>query len=394
MPEPANLGDRLTDIRKRRGLSQQALADASGVSLSTIRKLEQHQSPTARLATVQKLAMALRVTTTDILKRGDAPTNPEPAPAEWLPVRQAVELPPPTSAPDESPTLESVQAAAGQVRDLRAAAHLSDAAILLPHVMRDAEALGDQPGARDIRAYALQLAGSLLTQTHQYETATTALEQALAAAQDQHRAASIVGTMCWLHIRQGHLHEARTLATRWADDVEPRMSRASADDLAAWGQLLLSVAAAAVRDARTDEAKDALRLARGAAVMTGCELPLGARMDPWGPLTVAYKRSERHMVLDQPDKVLDIAADTEARTPAASRMLDGFNRHRLDVAAAHTRLRDYAQAVKVLTGIQARVPEWLAQQRYAQDVVQDVVARRRTLTTEMRQLADTVRLPL
>lgn len=394
MPDAISPGARLADIRKRRGLSQKDLATASGVSLSTIRKLEQEQVSTARLATVRKLAIALRVTTTDILKRGDTPSVPGPAPAEWVRVQQAVELPPPASPPSEPPTLESVRGAATAVQDLRASARLSEAALLLPLAVRDAEALGDSADARDARAYTLQLAGSMLTQTHQYEAAGVALRRALAAAQDQHRAASVVGTMCWLAVRQGCVDEARTLATRWADDVEPRVSRASADDLAAWGTLLLHLSAACVRDNRPEEAQDALQLAQGAAVMTGRELPLGQRMSPWGPLTVAYKNAERHMVLDHPDKVLKIAPSADARTTEVGRRQNSFNRHRLDVAAAHARMRDHTEAVAVLSDIQARVPEWLAQQRYAKDVLGEVVKRRRTLTPEMRRLADAIRMPM
>jgi transcriptional regulator with XRE-family HTH domain len=43
MPEHTDMhiGTRLREIRKRRGLTQKSLSEASGVSLSLIRKLEQ-----------------------------------------------------------------------------------------------------------------------------------------------------------------------------------------------------------------------------------------------------------------------------------------------------------------------------------------------------------------
>ncbi|WEV27408.1 helix-turn-helix transcriptional regulator [Streptomyces sp. 71268] len=395
MSESISMGATLCDIRKRRGLSQKALSEASGVSLSLIRKLEQEQLDHTRLETAHKLAAALRVPTTHLLDRRESPegADPDASPdAEvWAPVRHAVERPP-TDAATEAPTLEGVQAAADAVGAARATNQLATAATLLPPALRDAEALGDE--GRGVHAYVLQLAGSLLTQTRQYDAAETALRRALDAAQGQHRSASIAATMCWLAIRQGKLTQARTLATRWADDIEPRVSRATPEDLAAWGALLLHLAAACVRDNRPGEAADALRFAQAAAVMTGHELPVGRRMASWGPLTVAYKRAERHMIVDRPDKVLEIAEGTEAHTSDAGRVQNGFNRHQLDVAAAHIRMRHHAQAVKVLSGVHARVPEWLAQQRYAKDILSDVVKRRRTLTPEMRRLADTVGLPL
>ncbi len=138
------------------------------------------------------------------------------------------------------------------------------------------------------------------------------------------------------------------------------MSRATAGDLAAWGGLLLHLASACARDNRPGEAGDALRFAQAAAVMTGHELPVRRRMGAWGPLTVTYKRAEQHMIVDRPDKVLEIAGGTEAHTSDAGRVQNGFNRHQLDVATAHVRMRHHAQAVKVLSEVHARVPEWLA----------------------------------
>ncbi|MGW3007803.1 hypothetical protein ACWC9R_03045 [Streptomyces sp. NPDC001219] len=185
------------------------------------------------------------------------------------------------------------------------------------------------------------------------------------------------------------LRAARELATRWADDVEPRMSRATPEELAAWGWLLLQASAANLRDNRRGEAEDTMRLARSVAVMTGRELPRGrGRLTTWGPATVGYKAAERHIVLDQPDKVL--AAVTVGSQAASTE----YHRHRLDVAKAHVLVRQYGEAVDTLTGIHEAAPEWLASQRYAQDILGGVVEKRRTLTPQMRALADALSVPL
>jgi hypothetical protein len=57
-------------------------------------------------------------------------------------------------------------------------------------------------------------------------------------------------------------------------------------------------------------------------------------------------------------------------------------------------MRQYAEGIAVLQEIQVSAPEWLVHQRYARDILGRVVQRRRTLTPEMRALADAVRLPL
>ncbi len=48
----------------------------------------------------------------------------------------------------------------------------------------------------------------------------------------------------------------------------------------------------------------------------------------------------------------------------------------------------------VLEGLREDSPAWLARQREARYVMGDIVNRRRTLTDQMRDLADAVTLPL
>ncbi|MFJ2111000.1 helix-turn-helix domain-containing protein [Streptomyces sp. NPDC087850] len=49
-------GKKVKDARKRSGLTQRQLAEASGVSVSTIRKLEQGERSGARMETLHALA--------------------------------------------------------------------------------------------------------------------------------------------------------------------------------------------------------------------------------------------------------------------------------------------------------------------------------------------------
>ncbi|WJV47657.1 helix-turn-helix domain-containing protein [Streptomyces flavofungini] len=389
MPETTDIGPKLRDLRKRRGMSQRDLAAASGVSLSTISKLEQGATTgDVRLETAHRLAAALRVTTTRLLRR--EPASPGPAPGAWLPLQQALESPP--AQPDEDISVQPITAGLSAVRAAYFGNRLHDLVALAVPLLRDADALDDGPDARALRAHLLQIAGSVLTQVHAYESAEAALSRALDASPDRLRAASIVTTWVWLLMRQGRLDDAREMAIRWADDLEPRVSRATPEDLAAWGWVLLQLSAACLRDGRKGEAADALRLAQSAAVLTGRELPRGhERLATWGPLTVAYKRAERDIVLDRPDQVLKAAERLSASGPADS---TEHHRHRLDVARAHVQMRQHGEAVGVLREVHEVAPEWLVQQRYAQDILGQVVERRRTLTPEMRELVDALGTPV
>ncbi|MCZ1006122.1 helix-turn-helix domain-containing protein [Streptomyces lydicus] len=387
MPEHADMhiGDRLRTVRKRRGLTQRELATASGVSVSLIRQLEQGAVDGTRMETAHKLAITLRVDTSSLLERDD--TTRTEAGEPWRPLRLAVQVAPVASA--EEPTVQGVRALLPDVRRAYFGNRLAELSTLLAPALRDADALGDSAPARGLRAHLLQITGSVLTQVRQFDAAETALHRALDDAPDRLRAAAVITTWSWLLVRQGKLREARELATRWADDVEPRMSRATPEELAAWGWLLLQASAANLRDNRRGEAEDTMRLALSVAVMTGRELPRGRdRLTTWGPATVGYKAAERHIVLDRPDKVLAMA---KKGSQAAS---TEYHRHRLDVAKAHVLVRQYGKAVDTLASIHDAAPEWLAGQRYAQDILGDVVERRRTLTSQMRQLADALSVPL
>jgi hypothetical protein len=50
--------------------------------------------------------------------------------------------------------------------------------------------------------------------------------------------------------------------------------------------------------------------------------------------------------------------------------------------------------MEVLRGLQEDVPEWLAQQRYARDILRRITDQRRVLTRDMQDLADAICLPL
>jgi transcriptional regulator with XRE-family HTH domain len=379
-------------VRKRRGLSQRELSEASGVSVSTIRKLEQGERETARLETLRKLAQVLRVSTMS-LAHGRNPEDPDTETVDrWEAVRNALERPPVVlGLDDEPPTVGGVRAALIETEPLFSGDQFASLAVMLPPLLRDAEALG--PEGRSVRVRLLQLAGWLMVQTRQFRAAETALERALDDAADRMEGAATVNTLCWLLLRQGELGKAYDLAVKWADETEPRMSRATPAELSTWGWMLLRVSAAAVRNSQPGDAEDALKFASAAAVALGREYaPENDFLRTFGPTTVKLKAAENASVIDRPDLVLRIAE----RIPAFSLKPTSTNRNRhlLDVADAHAKTGNYADAFEKLGLIHGESPEWLPHQRYARDILGRVIRGRRTLTAEMRTMADVVGLPL
>jgi transcriptional regulator with XRE-family HTH domain len=389
----ASIGQRLQNVRKRRGLSQRELAGLSQVSLSLIRKVEQGERSDVRMETLRKLAVALRVPTTALIDRPDADEADDATVDRWKPVRDALQGKP-MAQPEEAATAEGVAGDVATAMPLFSSDRYLELAAMLPALIRDADTLVEtSPEGRSIRGRLLHLTGWLLTQTRQFTAADMALQQALDDAPDRLDAAAIVNTTCWLLIRQGKISETLDLASAWADDVEPRMSRATMAELAAWGWLLIRISTAAVRNNQPGDAEDAIKLARAAAVAMGREYAAPADfLRTFGPVTVGMKRTENMMVLDRPDQVLRLA---DAIHPGGLRPTsNNRNRHSLDIAKAHVRLRNYAEAFETLQDIERSSPQWIVNQRLARDILSDIVQKRRTLTPEMRGLADAINLDL
>lgn len=388
----SDAGKHVKEIRKRRGLTQRELAEAAGVSLSIIRKLEQGERETARLETLRKLATALRVPTMR-LSGGPNEEGPRAGTAErWEAVRAAIEQPPVNrELGSEAPTVVGVRDALRAVEPLSREGEFAQLAIVLPPLLRDAEALGAE--GRAVRVRLLQLAGWLMVQTRQFEAAEVALQRALDDSADRLEAAATVNTQCWLLLRQGELDSALDLAVRWADETEPRLSRATPAELSTWGWLLLRVSAAAVRNSQAGQAADAIRLAQSAAVALGREYaPENDALRTFGPTTVKLKAAENASVTDRPDVVLRLAD----RIPqyALKPTSNNRNRHYLDVADAYTKTDQYAEAFGRLEQIREGSPEWLPNQVYARRILDKIVKGRRTLSHEMRDMANVVGLPL
>lgn len=388
MEQARTIGDRVRDVRKRRGLTQRELAGMSGLSLSLVRKLEQGERQDIRIETARKLAVSLGVPTMALI--GDAPKPPpvtdQPA---WEPIRQALVRPAAASAL-EPVTEEGLSGALTAAVKLYHDNEYGSLALVLPGLLRDA-----RDASPLLRSRVLQLTGSLMVQTRQRDTARIALDRSLAAAEESGSvidAASSIITMCWLLLLEKQFEQVRTMALQWADRIEPKFSIATPAELSTWGWLLLRASAAAIRDNRPGEAAQAMRLAQAAAVTVGRER--GSYHSYWttfGPATLAMKQVENAVVDGKPDIALALAEKVPRNLRPTS---DNRNRHLLDVTAAHVDLRHYPEAFDVLFRLYQEVPAWLENQHMAKDLLDKIVARRRSLTPDMRELADFMHLAL
>ncbi|WP_024800490.1 helix-turn-helix domain-containing protein [Nocardia sp. BMG51109] len=379
------VGERVKNARKRAGMTQLDLAGASGVSLSQLRKIEQGDYE-PRLETLRAFAVAMNLRTSALQTTPDYETPDIDTEAQWQPVIRALHGN--TAQPDEQATPQGVQAMLDTVQAMIGADRYREVTALLPNLIRDVDSLDN---ARVLKFETLNMVASLLAQTRQFEAADAVLDRAVDAAETSVEGATAVDTLLWALLRQGRLDEARSLAVRWADDIEPRFSRATRQSLAMWGRLWLKIANAAVRDNQPGEVEDALSLARAAAVRLGRDVYVDRLLGrTFGPLEVSYIAAESFVIAHEPEKTLAIAAKVPApaiQPAGASRM-----RHKLDIANAHAQMGHYGEALDEFRTVQHTAPEWLVQQRYARDILGTIVSKRRTLTPDMRDLANAINL--
>lgn len=408
--ESTTLGDRIGHLRRPRGLTQEQLAEASGVSVDLIRKLERNDRTSARMETQHKLAKALGVPTSALLgDTAEATVRREAGDEDELGLIELRRVLTPARglgglviADDlEGPiTVDSVTRSVRYADELYH--HDEYAAVLraLPQLLTDARHLirdvygDDQAAAYSLLSGAYRMAGKTLLQLRRLDLAHIALSASLDAAEradDPNRVGAMaVRSMCWLLTRQARFADAEQLAVATADAIEPRFSRATPVELANWGWLLLYASGAAARDARPDDARSQLDAAEAGAVRLGQLPPVqfdDVEMGGFSAAKVGYMRTEAAVVAGEPGAALEIASGIEpsmAPTPSCR------YRHQLDVASANLQLGTSggnAAAGDVLLKLGRTAPTWLRNQRYAGDLVGQLTAtRKRAMGEDLAQL--------
>ncbi|MEV6393971.1 helix-turn-helix transcriptional regulator [Streptomyces sp. NPDC051907] len=401
------LAQNLRRYRRAAGLSQEQLADDAGVSIGTVRKIE--QGGDVRTDTLHTLARTLGVHTSALF----VTDVPEPVVGDEGTRRSLVELrkalmPPvgldaPIVVSGQPTDLDELHRRIGECHTLYWADRYDSVARKLPALLRESEVTAasaegeeDKRSALVARTHSLLLAGKYLTQVRQYDLAYHSLAEAIRLGRETNQpltaGTGIVG-MCWLLLRQNRFDESEALATQTAEAMEPRLSTATVGQLAVWGELWLRVASSAVRNNRPDVAAEARRMAGTAA--SGLAREHNSFPNHWGgfgPVTAEMKATEDLALVGDSRGVLRRADEGVLGSKALKNLgrptAPNWGRHRLDVAQAHVRLGSHGDAMAELVGLRSTSAAWLRHQPLARYVMGDVLkSRKRTLTTEMRDMA-------
>jgi len=396
-------GARLRELRRRRGLTQEALAEAAGLSVQCIKKIE--GGGTARMETYRQIARVLGVQTVWFISPGSPPPVAESGNVALLADMRAA-IAPAISIDGSTPygTADWDEVSLPRLRDAVDAVALAyhadrydGIAPVLPSLLRSTQFHvsrlddgNDGNEALRLRADAFSVAGRWLIQVGAHDLALTALHRSLRDALQIGNvplAAAAIALQGWAMIRQGRFGEVETLCTHAAQKIEPRMSSASAEELAAWGWLLIRAAGAAARNNRTPDADEYLSLAQTAGARLGAERTNLAGYRAFGPVSVGLMRAEVAMVSGEPAQAL---AALDGIDPAAGRPHSStWNRGQIERARALVDVGDADQATEVLQELKAKSPEWLRYQQRARDVAERILrARTRMPSAQQREIAD------
>lgn len=375
------LGQRIVVLRRRRDMKQRELAEAAEVSVDVIRKLEQGQRQSARLETLTALANALDAPLAELVGklRGLAVGAED---SEVLHLRQAV-LGIAPLADVQPPAVAVLNDVVAGLWRLYWSGRYAQLARELPSMINTARvAVGDAGDAERAAACAvlselLQLTGSLLAHLAHEDLAHVALHGAGHAAEsagDELLYAAHQATRAWVLTRQGLWIEAEHLAVSAAAVVEPRLSSASLDQVAVWGELLRYAATALARSARHSEAAEMLELLRAAAARMGGDRPTRYLGMAFGPTVVAMRAVDTAISAEKYRQALELAARVEHpdNVPPALHA-----RYLLNVAWAQMSDWRSTDAVATLRRAESLAPEALAHQTIARTIIAELLPRRR-----------------
>ena len=387
------IGDRVRSLREFRNVTQEQLADRAGVSVDTIRMLEQNRRQSARIDTIRKLARALDVQLERLVGQATV-TQQLSEDGGLIALRDAIQdfgaLPGVLAdgnledPPGEDAWAENVNAANRLYWD----GAYSGLSASLPLLLRDGRAVvRETPSERAWRQLALayQLAACLATQAGQPDWAFTAVEKQLAAAaraSDPLLEGMAVSTLSWVLLRQGRWEQAQDIAVRKADAMEPGF-KANRNELAVYGNLLIAAATPAARRDAHDEAFQMLARAEAAATISGSVKAYGSAFS-----VVDVRTQKVNIALAgeavRPDAALTFAGDVhleEISRPVHSAA------YRVDVAQAQYQTGDWDGALETLLEVEEDQPEWIRFQALATATVREMLETERRRNTPLRSLA-------
>jgi transcriptional regulator with XRE-family HTH domain len=384
-------------IRFLRGsLTQQALAEAAGVSVHLVQKAEQGKN--VSLPYLMKLAEALGRDLSVVL-------------GEQSPSRAAVR--------EETAALRAISVATheagagrvsdvepGDLADLRRAftrvwhdywtGAYGSLGLMLPSILRESAATyqgttgNTKKQAAALLADAMQLSGHFANNFGARDLAYAAMGYASAPVRDcsdELRAGRLDAVLSWIYLRDGKPDKAMSVAGAAAVRIEPRFSTANENQLAVYGNLMTNAAVAASRGGGTpDEARDYISQAHAvAARMTSEVAPFGAIFGPGAAISQSVSVSLALGDYGQALALIDGPASSIGEMLPSSQA-----RYYLDVALARAEHRRWPEASGAVQHAYELAPSFTRTQALTAELLRRIGD---ASSASVRRLAERIGIP-
>jgi transcriptional regulator with XRE-family HTH domain len=385
-PDCETSGQRIARARRRRGLSQAALAGLAGRSESWLSQVERGRRRVDSHSVLTRLAAALRVPVEELT--GGAPPA---APATAGAIEQAM------MAYQTGPGIGAAAHRRAGLRYLRAAAESAyadyqatryeQATELVAALIREAESAPVTPAGWHVRALVYDTAAALLNRTGQRALAWMAADRAMTAAvqaDDQLSAPAAAWRMSMVLTSRGHPGSALDLAAAAIETASQRRS-ASPQQVSIRGALHLAAAIAAA--ASYDQALTRTHLAEAETAAGELGADANHLGTAFGPVDVAIHRMSCALRLGDARTAVNTGERLDPRTLPPG-MTGRRTQIHLDLAAAYGIRRQDAAAVNMLLAAEKLSPQLVRYDPVTRELMEALLRREhRPSTPELRPLA-------
>ncbi len=366
------IGERVRELRRRRGLSQIRLAALVDRSENWVSKVERGEIPLDRVSVLIRVAGALKVSPAELIRDpGVAHDEAEsPVQAGIAAIRRAILAP---SAPERVRSLDALDAALVEANQMWSRVAMTATLGLLPGLLGELDA-----AARDGEERALRLLGqgygftsAVMTRLAEHDLAWVAVERSRMVAErlgDPAAAAHAGFRLVHVLLGAGRLEEAIQVADAALARADSDIGSARVRSL--MGAIHLPLAVTAARQSDEPGALAALQEAGQLAA----DVPQDVRFwTGFKPENVQLHHVAVAVDLGNAGEALRVAETIDLSKVRAERR----SRHLIDVALAHSYRRDTASMVSTLLDVELLAPEQLSNFPLVRELVYQALRRER-----------------
>lgn len=394
-------GQRIAELRRKRGLSQRDLAQEVQRSESWVSQVERGIQPLERLSVLQVLADALGVSVREL--RPDIQTDDESTPErandlDGLRVALAGHpaLADLVQTADETASLSELQEAVDEAWDLAHASRFSELSRLLTRLLPQLELAAHRAGwlgvdnneLHRLLAKAYQAAAAAFARQDEADAAWLASDRAItAAARSGNELEVIAGGFRMAHafLRLARFDQAERVTSLAIEALRPRAAEPDCppEALSLLGAMHLVQATISAREGDRAYAHRQLQAARRIAKRVGTD-----RNDfdtEFGPTNTELHAVAAAADLGDAGEALELASQIDASGLSNER----HARFLLDVARAHAQRRHVGEATAALLDAERLAPEQVRTHHLMRETVRDLLQLAGPRSTdELRQLAE------